>query len=113
MSLGTQAYEFSDTSLHGPGTNHTDTDWEPPIFQNTANPEIFITNAVCMGCYDQQKNSNKVALCQIGDEIATSGGSNNCLSCHMPVVNGKVDHSLLGGHSVKMVSKCIVSPRYT
>ena len=105
LRLGMQAYEFSDTSLQGPGTNHTDPDWQHPIFQNSENPEIFKTNAVCMGCHDQRKNSNKVALCQTGDEIAASGGSNNCLSCHMPIVNGKADHSLLGGHSAEMVSK--------
>ncbi len=105
LRLGTQAYEFSDTSLQGPGTNHTTPDWQHPVFQNTANPEVFKTNAVCMGCHDQRKNSNKVALCQTGDEIATSTGNNNCVSCHMPTVNGKADHSLLGGHSAEMVSK--------
>lgn len=105
LRLGMQAYEFSDTSLQGPGTNRSTQDWQHPIFHNSANPNILKTNAVCMGCHDQRKNSNKVALCQTGDEIATSGGSNNCLSCHMPIVNGKADHSLLGGHSAKMVSK--------
>ena len=105
LRLGTQAYEFSDSSLQGPGTNYTEPDWQHPVFQNSANPDVFKTSAVCMGCHDQRKNSNKVALCQTGDEIASSNGSNNCLNCHMPVVNGKVDHSLLGGHSAKMVSK--------
>jgi hypothetical protein len=105
LRLGMQAYEFSDTSLQGPGTNYTDPDWQHPIFQNSVNPDVMKTNAVCMGCHDQRKNSNKVALCQTGDEMAVSGGSNNCLNCHMPIVNGKADHSLLGGHSAKMVSK--------
>jgi len=105
LRLGIKAYEFSDTSLQGPGTNHSSPDWQHPIFQNSANPAIIKTNAVCMGCHDKRKNSNKVALCQTGDEIAKSAGTTNCLSCHMPVVNGKVDHSLLGGHSAKMVSK--------
>jgi hypothetical protein len=105
LRLGTQAYEFSDSSLQGPGTNRIEPDWQHPLFENSANPEVFKTSAICMGCHDQRKNSNKVALCQTGDEIASSDGSNNCLSCHMPVVNGKVDHSLLGGHSAKMVSK--------
>ena len=105
LRLGTQAYEFSDSSLQGPGTNHIEPDWQHPFFENSANPEVFKTSAVCMGCHDQRKNSNKVALCQTGDEIASSDGSNNCLSCHMPIVNGKADHSLLGGHSAKMVSK--------
>ncbi len=108
LRLGMQAYEFSDTSLQGPGTNHTKPDWQHPVFQNSVNPEVIKTNAVCMGCHDQRKNSNKVALCQTGDEISASGGSNNCLSCHMPIVNGKADHSFLGGHSAKMVSKGLV-----
>lgn len=105
LNLGTQAYEFSATSLQGPGTNHTSPDSQHPIFQNSANPDVFKTNAVCMGCHEQRKNSNKVALCQTGDEIVTSDGDTNCLSCHMPTVNGKADHSLLGGHSATMVSK--------
>jgi len=105
LNLGTQAYEFSTTSLQGPGTSHTTSDWQHPVFQNAVNPEVFKTSAVCMGCHDQRKNSNKVALCQTGDEIATSAGDTNCLTCHMPTVNGKADHSLLGGHSAKMVSK--------
>jgi len=105
LRLGMQAYQYSDTSLQGPGTNHSVSDWEHPIFQNSANPEILKTNAVCMGCHDKRKNANKVALCQTGDEIASSPSTANCLTCHMPVVNGKVDHSLLGGHSAKMVSK--------
>ena len=105
LRLGMQAYEFSDTSLQGPGINHTEPDWQHPLFENAANPKVFKTNAICMGCHDKRKNANKVALCQTGDEIAASGGSNNCLSCHMPIVNGKADHSLLGGHSAKMVSK--------
>jgi len=108
LQLGMKAYEFSDTSLQGPGTNHTSPNWQHPIFQNTANPAIIKTNAVCMGCHDKRKNSNKVALCQTGDEIAKSAGTTNCLSCHMPVVNGKVDHSLMGGHSAKMVGKGLV-----
>ncbi|NOQ17464.1 MAG: cytochrome c family protein [Methyloprofundus sp.] len=105
LRLGIKAYEFSDNSLQGPGTNQTSSDWQHPVFQNAANPKVFKSGAVCMGCHDQRKNANKVALCQTGDEIAAAEGSSNCLTCHMPVVNGKADHSLLGGHSAKMVSK--------
>lgn len=108
LQLGIQAYDFSDSLIQGPGTDHTSPDWQHPLFQSSANPEVFKTSAVCMGCHDKRKNSNKVALCQTGDEIATSEGSNNCLSCHMPIVNGKADHSILGGHSAKMVSKGLV-----
>ncbi len=100
-----RAYEFSDTSLQGPGTHHTAPDWQHPVFKNTANPDVFRTSAVCMGCHDQRNNSNKVPLCQTGGEIASSEGSSNCLNCHMPVVNGKADHSWPGGHSARMVSK--------
>ena len=105
LRLGMKAYLYSDTSLQGPGINHTNPDWQHPVFQNTGNPEVFKTNAICMGCHDQRKNSNKVSLCQTGDEITASGELSNCLNCHMPIVNGKADHSLLGGHSAKMVSK--------
>lgn len=105
LRLGIQAYEFSNTSLQGPGTHSQKPDWQHPLFQNTANPEIFKTNAVCMGCHDKRNNANKVSLCQTGDEITTSEGNTSCVSCHMPTVNGKADHSFPGGHSAKMVSK--------
>lgn len=105
MRLGIKAYEFSDTSLQGPGTNHTEPDWQHPIFENTANPNVLKTSAVCMGCHDKRNNSNKVPLCQTGGEITASEGSSNCLNCHMPVVNGRADHSWSGGHSAKMVGK--------
>jgi len=108
LRLGVDAYEFSETSLQGPGTNHTVNNWSHPAFPNAANPEIFKSNAICMGCHDQRKNSNKVPLCQTGSEIDSVDGSKDCLSCHMPVVNGKADHSFLGGHSAKMVSKGVL-----
>jgi len=69
------------------------------------NPAIFKTNAICMGCHDQRRNFNNVPLCRTGGEIADACGSTDCQLCHMPVVNGKADHSLMGGHSSKMVSK--------
>ena len=105
LQLGMQAYEYSDTSLQGTGISHTTADWAHPVFESVANSQVFKSNDLCMGCHDKRNNSNKVALCQTGDEMAKSGGENNCQGCHMPLVNGKADHSFLGGHSAKMVSK--------
>lgn len=108
LNLGTQAYQYSDSSLQGPGTKPRASDWQHPLYPNTANPTVFKSNAVCMGCHDQRKNSNKVPLCQTGSEIATSATDSNCLSCHMTRINGKADHRFLGGHSAQMVSQGLV-----
>ena len=43
-----------------------------------------------------------------GQEIADSKQYVTCQSCHMPVVNGKTDHSMLGGHDEAMVQQGIV-----
>jgi len=103
LRLGMLAYEYSDSSLQGPNNrdiHHTDESEEI-----VGNPAIFKTNAICMGCHDQRRNFNNVPLCRTGGEIADACGSTDCQLCHMPVVNGKADHSLMGGHSSKMVSK--------
>ncbi|NOQ65444.1 MAG: cytochrome c family protein [Methyloprofundus sp.] len=105
LQLGTQAYEYSSTSLQGPGNSKITADGKHPIYSNTANPAIFKSNAVCMGCHDQRKNANKVTLCQTGSEISASETEGNCLDCHMKKVNGKADHRFLGGHSSEMVSQ--------
>lgn len=110
LRLGMKAYEYSDEKLQGPsGRNiHPVVDAKgkmSPVLEIVGNASVLKTNAVCMGCHDQRKNANKVALCQTGSEISAAKGSDNCQLCHMPVVNGLADHSMVGGHSGKMVSK--------
>ncbi len=110
LQLGILAYEYSDSNLQGPSgrTIHPEIDSlgrEAPMFKIVGNTTVLKTNAVCMGCHDIRKNFNKVALCNTGDEIASAQGTTDCQLCHMPVVNGKVDHSMLGGHSPPMVSR--------
>jgi nitrate/TMAO reductase-like tetraheme cytochrome c subunit len=106
---GVEAYEFSDTTLQGAsGKNHGqahpfNASGHPvPV---AGNPGLLRSNQVCMGCHDMRRNPYNVALCQTGDEISSSSGATNCLGCHMPVVRGKADHSMLGGHSPDMVAK--------
>lgn len=109
LRLGMQAFEYSDTQLQGGNGSNI----HPFIVNNrnsstpalTANPTMLKTNVVCMGCHEQRNNSNKVALCRTGIEVASTKGATDCQLCHMPIVNGKADHSLMGGHSAKMVSK--------
>lgn len=109
LQLGMLAYKYSDTQLQGA----REIDFHPDLnikdnnggsSQVIGNPAVFKTNAVCMGCHDQRNNSNKVPLCQTGSEISDLKNV-DCQLCHMPIVNGKTDHSFLGGHSAKMVGK--------
>ncbi len=104
LRLGTQAYKFSSDSLQAAAkktTNH-------PVFSITANPEVFNSNAACMGCHDRRYNANKIALCQTGSEIAQVENTPLCISCHMPKKDGKADHRFLGGHSVEMPRQAVM-----
>lgn len=107
LKLGMKAYEYSSTQLQGPkGTSALHQGFSKGGVAN--NPDLFKTSKACLGCHDQRKNSKKVPLCQTGTEIASAGGSTTCQSCHMPVVGGVSDHSMVGGHSAKMVGKGMV-----
>lgn len=110
LRLGLAAYEYTDDALQGPSgrTIHPEIDAQgrlAPMFKVEGNQSMLKTNAVCMGCHDQRKNFNKVALCNTGGEIASAPGGQDCQLCHMPVTNGVVDHSFMGGHNHKMVAK--------
>lgn len=106
---GIDAYGITPSTLQGPqgtprGTKHPlNGGFHPYPIQ--ANPGLMRTNQSCMGCHDQRNNPHGVPLCQTGDEFAESGSKATCLSCHMPLVEGKADHSFLGGHSPEMVAR--------
>lgn len=69
------------------------------------NATVLRTNDTCMGCHDVRKNGKGNNICETGNEYRDSKSKTNCVSCHMPVVNGMVDHSIMGGHDPKMVSR--------
>jgi len=110
--LGISAYEYSDTKLQGPSVDKVHPriggSDESTLFEIKGNSALLKTNNVCLGCHEQRNNSNKVPLCQTGSEIASVDNAADCQSCHMPVVNGMRDHSMLGGHSKKMVSQGVL-----
>ncbi len=110
LRLGLQAYEYTDDALQGPSGRSihpqtTATGKAAPMFKIEGNPDMLKTDAVCMGCHDQRRNFNKVALCQTGGEVAMAPGTVDCQLCHMPAANGFIDHSFMGGHNHKMVAK--------
>ena len=112
LKLGISAYEYSDTKLQGPSVDkvHPSVDGSnqsAPV-EMQGNPTLLKTNNACLGCHEQRNNSNKVPLCQTGSEIASVNNAADCQSCHMPVVNGKRDHSMLGGHSKEMVTQGVL-----
>lgn len=107
LNLGMQAYESAQKTLFGPrGTT------VPHLYSDgmgvTNNPGLFKTSAACLGCHDQRPNANNVPLCATGPEVEKAGGSTTCQTCHMPIVNGLADHSMVGGHSAKMVGRGVV-----
>lgn len=65
------------------------------------------TSSVCLGCHDKRNNSHGVSLCQTGDEYREGKSRETCQSCHMPVSDGIVDHSMGGGHSLPMLKRAV------
>ena len=65
------------------------------------------TSDACMGCHDRRSNSHGVPLCATGDEFIAGKSKETCQSCHMPVNNGVMDHSMGGGHSVAMLKRAV------
>ena len=136
LRLGTAAYEFGDT-LQGPrgfktvfqqeddmfGGMPDSGDSKPnphlgkaveldgksiPSMPMQGNPTLMRTNDACMGCHDKRSNSKKVPLCTTGDEYDASKQQASCTSCHMPVANGVISHSMGGGHDHTMLRSSIV-----
>lgn len=112
MQYGVQAYVMSHEEgiLQGPSgrrfkskadglsRNYHPRDMEP-------NSALMKTNDACMGCHDERHNGKGVAVCETGKEYKQSGSQVSCQSCHMPVVNGRVSHAMVGGHSEAMVAR--------
>ncbi|RKZ42975.1 MAG: hypothetical protein DRQ49_00015 [Gammaproteobacteria bacterium] len=74
-----------------------------PMEKNT----LFQTSNVCMGCHERRNNFLGVPLCATGDEFIADKSNETCQSCHMPVNDGVMDHSMEGGHSVAMLRRSI------
>lgn len=56
------------------------------------------SNQVCMGCHDQRMNGQGTPVCNTGEEYRKAGAKPDCVQCHMPVVDGHVNHGMLAGH---------------
>jgi len=110
LQLGMMAYEYSKTDIQGPMGTEGSRDHKKKYGQDVkSNPGLMKTSAACMGCHDQRPNSNKVALCQTGSEIAEAGGSTTCQTCHMPTTeDGITNHAMMGGHMKEMVARGLV-----
>ncbi|MEO5375369.1 MAG: cytochrome c family protein [Alphaproteobacteria bacterium] len=111
--LGTAAYSYSKDSLQGPngafnGANLAvapggGTDTVPNPFPHRARQSLFKGSEVCLGCHEQRKNAQGVPLCATGPEMRESGTNISCQSCHMPVANGFVNHTMGGGTDPAML----------
>jgi hypothetical protein len=119
LRLGQAAYTNSTTALQAPsGRNYTTapvtTDANEvtmpfhPFPMEGGNVALQKSNDVCMGCHDRRNNFHGVPLCATGTEIADSKTSVTCQSCHMPMVGGHANHSMMGGHSEDMVRKAVI-----
>ncbi len=136
MMLGVKAYEASGT-LQGPAGFKTVFEQEDDMFGGViddgnskpnphlgksveldgktiasmpmqGNPTLMRTNDACMGCHDKRNNMKKVPLCSTGDEYKTGNIQASCTSCHMPVNNGIISHSMGGGHDKTMLKSSLV-----
>ncbi|MBF0445750.1 MAG: cytochrome c family protein [Magnetococcales bacterium] len=115
--LGAKAYEYSDSALQGPNGSFSG---NKPVqapggsgsvvnpFPHEARSDLFRSSDLCLGCHETRNNGNGVPVCATGPEMVKSGNTVTCQSCHMPVVNGVVDHSMAGGHHPAMVRRGVI-----
>ncbi len=119
LRLGQAAYTNSTTALQAPsGKNYSTSPvtgdatavTQPfhPFPMVAGDAALMKSNDMCMGCHDRRKNFHGVPLCATGTEIADSKTNVSCQSCHMPMVDGHADHSMMGGHSEDMVRRAVV-----
>lgn len=109
LRYGIDAYEFSDEALQGPsgrflGSDHPENAGGHP-FPVHGNSAVLRSNEACLGCHARRNNAHQLPVCETGDEIATAKTTGTCLTCHMPVIDGLADHSMMGGHSPEMVAR--------
>lgn len=115
LRLGVAAYDISKTSLQAPsGKEYSTTPGEDeeatgkifhPYPMTGKNGTLFKSSDMCMGCHAKRNNEHGIPVCATGDEIKASNSSVSCQSCHMPVVNGRASHAMLGGHDKTMVKR--------
>lgn len=74
-----------------------------PMEKNT----LLQGSDACMGCHDRRNNGHGVPLCATGDEFVASNSKETCQSCHMPITDGVVDHSMGGGHDDAMLKRAV------
>ncbi len=124
MQLGIDAYNMANflQGTNGPLSNFSgkeddDNPHRNPFKPVSTDPKHFNlpmqgnammqTSAACMGCHDKRNNSHGVPLCATGDEIKHGNSQQSCQSCHMPAVNGVMDHAMGGGHSAQMLKRAV------
>lgn len=59
---------------------------ESPFHGIETNVEVFKNGKLCMGCHMHKKNKKQYDVCSTED--ANMDGNNNCITCHMPQVDG-------------------------
>ncbi|MBF0155349.1 MAG: cytochrome c family protein [Magnetococcales bacterium] len=133
-TLGASAYDYSKDQLVGPEGAFSGkqpvkapgggADPKVNAFPHRANPALFKSSDICLGCHQTMINPQKVPVCTIGDlllgkevkEVKVKGKevketrdvvAPTCQSCHMPVLNGFASHEILGGHDPEKVRKSV------
>jgi hypothetical protein len=59
---------------------------ESPFHKIETNVEVFKNGKLCMGCHMHKQNKKGFDICST--EVNNMDEKNNCISCHMPVVDG-------------------------
>ena len=50
--------------------------------------EDYYTGKMCMGCHNKLQNNNSFNLCEVDMKAVDANEEKNCISCHMPKVDG-------------------------
>ena len=119
QQVGTKSYGYTTDQLqsghgawnkqnpvHSPGSSTSEPVSNP--FPHNRNPALFKSSELCLGCHEQLNNQQGVTICNIGSILTGPDPKPTCQSCHMPVVDGVVSHTLGGGHDMGMLRRGII-----
>ena len=63
-----------------------ESDVKSPFHEIETNVEVFKNGKLCMGCHMHKTNKKGFDVCSTEDD--NMDGNNNCITCHMPKVDG-------------------------
>jgi hypothetical protein len=78
-----KSYELS-SSFFGLFTKSSGSPYHKIDFSN----KLYYNGNLCLGCHSHKTNANHLKICDMNNSIHPNSEQENCISCHMPKVQG-------------------------